>query len=122
MKVRNGFVSNSSSSSFVCVICGEAEGGYDIELDDVYMYECENGHDFHEHCTSKESQKELEEIDDRYDIDPKHCPICSMTDITNSDGYRYLKKKTGMSNSDVLNEVKEKFGSYKKFMEFLREK
>lgn len=30
VKFRNGFVSNSSSSSFICEICGEEESGYDI--------------------------------------------------------------------------------------------
>lgn len=29
MKIRKGFVSNSSSSSFLCEICGAMESGYD---------------------------------------------------------------------------------------------
>ena len=28
MKIRSGFVSNSSSSSFVCEVCGTSESGY----------------------------------------------------------------------------------------------
>ena len=48
MKIRNGFVSNSSSSSFVCNICGEVEGGYDCSLGDFGMLECEHGHTFHD--------------------------------------------------------------------------
>ena len=44
MKIRNGFVSNSSSSSFVCDICGRAEGGYDLSISDIDMYQCVNGH------------------------------------------------------------------------------
>ena len=47
MKVRNGFVSNSSSSSFVCNICGEIEAGYECSLSDFEMEECEHGHTFH---------------------------------------------------------------------------
>ena len=47
MKVRNGFVSNSSSSSFVCNICGEIEAGYECNLSDFEMEECEHGHTFH---------------------------------------------------------------------------
>lgn len=46
MKIRSGFVSNSSSSSFVCCICGESEGGYDMSLEDAGMVECEAGHTF----------------------------------------------------------------------------
>jgi hypothetical protein len=46
MKVRVGFVSNSSSSSFVCEVCGADECGYDISLRDAEMEECENRHTF----------------------------------------------------------------------------
>ena len=46
MKIRNGFVSNSSSSSFICEVCGRQETGYDIGLCDVEMYQCINGHVF----------------------------------------------------------------------------
>lgn len=46
MKVRLGFVSNSSSSSFVCDFCGEKASGWDATLSDVGMVQCENGHVF----------------------------------------------------------------------------
>lgn len=46
MKYRNDFVTNSSSSSFVCEICGRNESGYDMPLSDAQMYECENEHVF----------------------------------------------------------------------------
>jgi len=46
MKKRRGFVSNSSSSSFICEVCGEAESGYDMSLADAGFYECEEGHVF----------------------------------------------------------------------------
>jgi hypothetical protein len=44
MKIRTGFVSNSSSSSFICVICGEEASGWDMGLSEADMFECENGH------------------------------------------------------------------------------
>lgn len=44
MKFRSSFVTNSSSSSYICDVCNRAEGGYDLSLSDVEMYECENGH------------------------------------------------------------------------------
>ena len=47
MKVRHGFVSNSSSSSFMCAVCGEIESGYDLSLSDCEMSRCEHGHEFH---------------------------------------------------------------------------
>jgi len=41
MKIRTGFVSNSSSSSFVCDVCGRQESGWDASLSDFDMHECE---------------------------------------------------------------------------------
>lgn len=44
MKIRKGFVSNSSSSSFVCDVCGENVSGWDMGLRDAQMFECTGGH------------------------------------------------------------------------------
>ncbi len=44
MKIRRGFVSNSSSSSFVCDVCGENCSGMDMGLSDAEMFECVVGH------------------------------------------------------------------------------
>ena len=46
MKYRKCHVTNSSSSSFVCDICGRVESGWDIGLSEAGMYECVNGHTF----------------------------------------------------------------------------
>ena len=46
MKVRNGFVSNSSSSSFICDVSGYETSGWDMTIDEADMYQCENGHTF----------------------------------------------------------------------------
>lgn len=48
MKIRNGFVSNSSSSSFICEITNRIETGYDMSLEDAGMYNCVCGHTFDE--------------------------------------------------------------------------
>jgi hypothetical protein len=45
-KYRNDFVTNSSSSSFVCEICGHTESGYDMCLREAEMMRCINGHTF----------------------------------------------------------------------------
>lgn len=44
MKRRAGLVSNSSSSSYTCDVCGHTESGFDCELSDFGMFECEHGH------------------------------------------------------------------------------
>lgn len=46
MKFRKDFVTNSSSSSYVCEICGRNESGWDLGLSECEMMECINGHVF----------------------------------------------------------------------------
>ena len=46
MKFRKDFVTNSSSSSYVCEICGRTESGWDMGLSECEMMECVNGHVF----------------------------------------------------------------------------
>ena len=46
MKFRKDFVTNSSSSSYVCEICGRSESGWDLCLSEAGMIECVNGHVF----------------------------------------------------------------------------
>lgn len=46
MKIRKGFVSNSSSSSFTCDVCNETICERDISLSDCEMSECQKGHTF----------------------------------------------------------------------------
>jgi hypothetical protein len=58
MKIRNGFVSNSSSSSFICCLTGEMASGMDLSLSDVEMAECQNGHQFLEELLLNHNDEE----------------------------------------------------------------
>lgn len=58
MKFRTSFVTNSSSSSYVCEICGRSESGYDLSLSKCDMYECVNGHVF---CCDEALEKPTKE-------------------------------------------------------------
>lgn len=44
MKYRKDFVTNSSSSSYICEVCGREESGFDLSLEEAEMVECTNGH------------------------------------------------------------------------------
>lgn len=46
MKFRKDFVTNSSSSSYVCEICGRTESGWDMGISEAAMVCCVNGHTF----------------------------------------------------------------------------
>ena len=62
MKRRTGLVSNSSSSSFTCDVCGQTESGMDCTPSDFDMIQCAAGHCFcrnHEIKLSDEVAKVL---------------------------------------------------------------
>lgn len=60
MKFRKDFVTNSSSSSYVCEICGRTESGWDLSLSECEMMECVNGHIFCcDEALAKPTKKEL---------------------------------------------------------------
>ena len=182
MKFRTDYVTNSSSSSFVCEICGHVESGWDISLQEAEMMECVNGHIF---CCdealerpSKEelikrmledeynliTRDEMEQMDDDevfetcteylYEVPECMCPICQFIEYSEYDLSAYLLKEYGVSRDEVFEEVKkfnkrrkklyeneyithvckqfnlnpanivadwkEKFGTYKKFKEYIR--
>ena len=84
MKIRRGFVSNSSSSSFVWDLSGEAFEVYD-GLEDAGAIECENGHVFFYRGfpqveawverTNEEEDGDAENRDEGY-LAERFCPIC----------------------------------------------
>ena len=161
MKTRNGFVSNSSSSSFTCDVCGTTESGYDASLSDFGMMQCIRNHTFceseavksNEDLTIDEKREALlvevrsnkwnkedviaaavdkitkmsdDEIDNEYEEDgnyevaPARCPICSMKEFRNEDVLYFLLKKQGKTFKVIGEEIKNEFGDFEKFMNYLK--
>jgi hypothetical protein len=110
MKIRMGFVSNSSSSSFICEICGRDEGGFDMSLYDAEMVCCEHGHTIcigHLLCDEETFNELYEENDDiYYEFPEKYCPVCQGTSVSRYDIISYAKKKGLVEEMKALIEKK----------------
>ena len=143
MKIRTGFVSNSSSSSFICDIC-EKENDYidNMHLDaDVVI--CENQHRFHYKCGSKVLIDKVEPIFNKFKeecavgvmdwedfyckvdetfgmIEEGLCPICSIYKLSEYEMAKYYWKENGREQAaKVHKEIKNKFKTYKAFKQYL---
>ena len=105
MKIRKGFVSNSSSSSFICEICGRTETGYEADFRDFEFVECENGHLFcNEHLINVEDEPET--LEGERAILEKHCPICQFQEYSQYELARFLVKEYGIPKEKVFQEIK----------------
>ena len=126
MKMRNGFVSNSSSSSYICEICNEIESGYGIGPSDLGMEYCENGHYYHTSCLhNKDIKEKVEELfklkeqeekneDNDYDEVPsKYCPVCQMIVISDSLVLRHILETANLDINKVKDEMRKKFAKNK---------
>jgi uncharacterized membrane-anchored protein YhcB (DUF1043 family) len=147
MKIRKGFVSNSSSSSFVCDVCGEEESGMDFCLCDVNMSMCEKGHTYCNNHTTKstsnltpeekrdmvfkyhqeKSQKacvaeQLTEDSDYYEEDMPSfcCPCCQFDSITSEQIIEYMLSERKQTTEDVKKEIKEKYQNYEEMLKDIK--
>lgn len=114
MKFRKGFVSNSSSSSFICDVCGEEKTGWDWDLSEADMFKCVNGHT----VCNEHSKEELG--GESYSIPEGSCPLCSFDILMDSDLSLFLLKEFNLNREDVVKEVKESFKDYVSFKKNLK--
>ncbi|MBT6050108.1 MAG: hypothetical protein HOG49_25200 [Candidatus Scalindua sp.] len=113
MKIRNGFVSNSSSSSFICEICGDSEVGYDSHPTDLVMEFCEHGHLFCKGHLGKIGKKITYKEDDCWyggdAVTEDCCPICTLKNIDDSLLLRYLNNKFSTTKKEIIDEIQRDF-------------
>lgn len=128
MKFRKSFVTNSSSSSYICEYCGKEASGWDMSLSEAEMIECVNGHTVCEECIDSKTLKYLYDNyadedkdtyweDWRYELPEKYCPICSFDVFLDSDILKFLEKFHSINMDDVKNEIKKNFKNYSDFKE-----
>jgi hypothetical protein len=124
MKIRQGFVSNSSSSSFICMVSGGVEAGMDMNLDEAGMIECVQGHEFYDQYlvgTYKAKDEDNVYHDEwRYEVPSEHCPICTMTHLNDATILAYLIKTDNINTKMLMNKIRQDFGSYKELMDSLK--
>ena len=144
MKVRLGFVSNSSSSSFTCDVCKHTDSGW----------ECVNGHIFCEDHVVEPSTVELRELleeiqedigdpdledemnttadddlldlynrwkndEERYECSAKLCPICNMDVLTDNDLIKLLLKRMSTTRDEITKATKKEFENAEAFWSYL---
>ena len=112
MKIRLDYITNSSSSSYTCIICDNTESGMNVGMSELGMIQCENGHTMCEdHATG--------EIDDTYDFPAESCPVCTFDNLIDKDISKYLLKKYNINLSDLKTEMKTIFTNYNEFEQYI---
>jgi hypothetical protein len=113
MKTRKGFVSNSSTSSFLCEVCGSIEAGRDASPSDFGMSECVHGHVF---CDCHSPRKDLLKS---YESAEVSCPICSLTHISDDVLLKYILKHNKLDKEVIIKEIKETY-TYKELIDYIK--
>jgi len=94
MKIRTSFVSNSSSSSFVCDVSGTCLTGYNDEYEEP-ISRCECGHEFLAEYLLP-AKRDLTTQGKRMDSEQEsseRCPLCQFKEISWENLAKYIMKK-----------------------------
>ena len=117
MKIRDGFVSNSSSSSFVCEICHAAQEISDsCAIEEVGFCECKNNHVI---CTEHLLDKNYIRDEDDDFTSSDVCPICQLKILPQWMFELYIKKRMKITPEIILKDVKSKFKNYNELKKYL---
>lgn len=114
MKIRKGFVSNSSTSSYTCDVCGETVAERDLCLSEAEMFSCAKGH-----TVCNEHRIGEYEGDESYEIPIEFCPICQLKKFMDSDLLSFALKKLSMSKNELAKEIQANFKTYDGFRKSL---
>jgi hypothetical protein len=105
MKTRQGFVSNSSASSFTCDVCGDTMTGFDGEYEEQ-TYTCINNHTLCEEDLLEDIDGAAEEGVDSYELPEKFCPICQWQTPCERNIARLLLTKYKVPQAEAFEEIK----------------
>ncbi len=128
MKIRSGFVSNSSSSSFTCDICGENFSGYDMCLSDCEMVESQYGMYCESHLLksldkiiteiSESDDDKVEEWEIRSEIPDQYCPLYNLKHITNDVLLQYLLKRNGLTKDALIKDIQDNYSNLEEVLSY----
>lgn len=134
MKIALAFISNSSSQSFTCDICGCTYSGTDASLSDAEMVASEYGcycdshllKPFTEIVESYSKADPYAYIDDlRYEMQNEYCPLYNLKYIEDATLFHYLLRTSGKSNCDLdtlrellCQEIRNKFSNLQKVLDY----
>ncbi len=128
MKVRTGFVSNSSSSSFMCNLCGAEGSGWDAYPAQFGWATCENWHNICT-CCLEEGDNNINVTSDVVDdpdegplLKKEKCPVCQMKNVDKTIEAKLLRKLFQMSTDEQIFSLLKKRGvsTYEELKEFLK--